>query len=101
MLTALESELAETTARPAVRLSITSPRCLLVGCGEPIAYEIHAWDYQKTRAAMGFQWSGGRRRRFGEPRIYACVRHAEDAQLNAALRHPRWQALMFQKGGLL
>jgi len=94
MLTALESELAEATARPAVRLSITSPRCLLVGCGEPIAYEIHAWDYQKTRVAMGFQSVGGRRWRFGDARIYACARHAADAELNAVLRHPRWQALL-------
>jgi hypothetical protein len=45
--------------------------------------------------AMGFRSREGRRRAAGDPRIYACARHARDAGLNDVLEGPRWQTLLF------
>ena len=99
MATSIESELTKAVARPAFRLSIGNPRCLVVGCGEPVAFELHDWDYQKTRVAMGFRSHGGRRRAARDPRIYACARHAGHAGLNDVLEGPRWQTLLFAASG--
>jgi len=77
------------------RLFFGDWRCLIEGCDRPVAAEVHDQDYKATIQAMGLRLSPkAAKSRLGSPGVFACAVHVDDTNVNAALPHPRWQALL-------